>query len=53
VLRVEPIDDADVTSFFEEEADVDIDFRAAFHDRLAIAPRGGGSERVELRVAPK
>ncbi len=53
VLRVEPIDDADVTSFFSEEADIDIDFRAAFHDRLAVAPRGGGSERVELRVAPK
>ncbi len=53
VLRVEPIDDADVTSFFSEEADIDIDFRAAFHDRLAVAPRGGGSERVELRVVPK
>jgi hypothetical protein len=53
VLRVEPIDDADVTSFFSEEANVDVDFRVAFHDRLAVAPRGGGSERVEIRVVPK
>jgi hypothetical protein len=53
VLRVEPIDDADVTSFFAEGSDVDIDFRAAFHDRLGVAPRGGGSDRVEIRVVPK
>jgi hypothetical protein len=52
-LRVEPIDDGDVTSFFSEEANVDVDFRVAFHDRLAVAPRGGGSERVEIRVVPK
>lgn len=53
VLRVEPIDDGDVMSFFSDEADVDIDFRAAFHDRLGVAPRGGGSDRVEIRVVPK
>ncbi|MGH9314305.1 MAG: matrixin family metalloprotease [Vicinamibacterales bacterium] len=53
VLRVEPIDDADVTSFFSEEADIDVDFRAAFHDRLAVAPRGGAGDRVEIRVVPK
>ena len=53
VLRVEPIDDGDVLSFFMEEADVDVDFRAAFHDRLGVAPRGGGSDRVEIHVVPK
>lgn len=53
VLRVEPIDDADVTSFFAEEVNVDIDFRAAFHDRLAVAPRGGAGSAVEIRVVPK
>jgi hypothetical protein len=53
VLRVEPIDDGDVMSFFSDEADVDIDFRAAFHDRLGVAPRGGGGDRVEIRVVPK
>lgn len=53
VLRVEPIDDGDVTSFFPEDANVDVDFRAAFHDRLAVAPRGGGSGGVEIRVVPK
>jgi hypothetical protein len=53
VLRVEPLDDGDVTSFFSETADVDINFLGAFHDRLVVAPRGGGSERVEIAVRPK
>src|SRR6185436_1485496 len=31
VVRVEPVDDADVESFFDSEPPVDIDLRAAFH----------------------
>ena len=31
VVRVEPLDDADVESFFEAEPAPDIDLRAAFH----------------------
>jgi Matrixin len=53
VLRVEPLDDGDVTSFFSESAGVDINFLGAFHDRLVIAPRGGGSDRAEIAVRPK
>ena len=52
VIRVEPLDDADVDSFFGEE-DVDIDFRVAFHDRLFVAPRGGVGERFDVAVRPK
>jgi hypothetical protein len=52
VIRVEPLDDADVESFFEAER-VDIDFRVTYHDRLFIAPRGGVGERFEVAVRPK
>jgi hypothetical protein len=53
VLRVEPLDDGEITSFFSESANVDINFLGAFHDRLVIAPRGGGSDRAEIAVRPK
>lgn len=53
VLRVEPLDDGDIDSFFSARATVDLDFRAGFVDRLAIAPRGGDSGEVEIAVVPK
>jgi hypothetical protein len=52
VIRVEPLDDADIESFFDEDQ-VDIDFRVAFHDRLFVAPRGGVGERFDVPVRPK
>jgi hypothetical protein len=52
VVRVEPLDDADIESFFSDRS-IDIDFRVTFHDRLFIAPRGGVGERFELQVRPK
>jgi hypothetical protein len=53
VLRVEPLDDADVESFFEVERPLDFDFRALFFNKLIVAPRGGDSGRIEIQVAPK
>jgi hypothetical protein len=53
VIRVEPLDDADVESFFDEDERVEIDFRVTYHDRLFVAPRGGVGERFEVRVTPK
>lgn len=52
VIRVEPLDDADVESFFDDET-IDIDFQVAFHDRLFVAPSGGVGERFEVAVRPK
>lgn len=52
VIRVEPLDDADVESFFNDSR-VEIDFRIAYHERLFIAPRGGVGERFEVQVRPK
>lgn len=51
VVRVEPLDDADVESFLSGA--VDVEFRAAFASRLVIAPAGGSSAAVEIQVAPK
>lgn len=53
VLRVEPLDDGDVTSFLEASLDIDVDFKPAFYERLVTVPRGGSSRNVELKVVPK
>jgi hypothetical protein len=53
VLRVEPLDDGDVSSFLEPSLDIDVDFKPAFADRLVAVPRGGTSRNVELKVVAK
>lgn len=53
VLRVEPIDDAGVDSYFAASAPTDVDFRAAYFNRLVVVPRGGDSGAIEVKVAPK
>lgn len=53
ILRAEPLDDGDINSFFDEDFDVDVDFRVAFHDRIVAVPRGGGVRSVEIKVVAK
>lgn len=53
VLRVEPIDDAAVDSFFDTSRTVDIDFRATFLDRVVVVPKGGDSGEMALKVVGK
>jgi hypothetical protein len=53
VLRVEPLDDAELESFFNSAQTVDLDFRVMFFDRVLAVPRGGGTPAVELKVVPK
>ena len=53
VIRVEPLDDADLDSYFSARNPIDVSFRATFHDRLFIAPAGGAGERFTVSVAPK
>jgi hypothetical protein len=53
VLRVEPLDDGDIDSFFDSTFLVDLDFRVRFHDKLVVVPLGGGTRDVEIRVTPK
>jgi hypothetical protein len=51
IIRVEPLDDADLNSFFD--AAVDIDFRVRFFDRLVVVPPGGDSGPIEVEVRRK
>jgi hypothetical protein len=53
VIRVEPLDDADLDSFFDDDLPVDVDFRPAFHPRLVAVPPGGAGDPVEIQVQPK
>ena len=55
IVRVEPIDDAELDSFFDDPLipNVDINFRVTYHDRLVVVPRGGGSESIEIKVTAK
>jgi len=51
IVRVEPLDDADIDSFLSGE--VDVDFKVAYAPRMVVAPRGGSSGEVEIAVEPK
>ncbi|MEW5983438.1 MAG: matrixin family metalloprotease [Acidobacteriota bacterium] len=53
VVRVEPLDDADITSFFPRERQVDVDFRVTYLDRLAVVPRGGNAGPFLIEVLQK
>ena len=52
VVRVEPLDDADIDSFFDVE-DIDIDFQVTYYPRLVAAPSGGVGTSVQITVRPK
>jgi hypothetical protein len=52
VIRVEPLDDADIDSFFSSRG-VDVDFQVTFHPRLFVAPAGGVGDRFDVTVRPK
>lgn len=51
ILRVEPLDDAEVDSFFSTS--IDVDFRVTYATRMVVAPRGGSSAPIEIKVLPK
>jgi hypothetical protein len=53
VIRVEPLDDAAVDSFFNRPSAIDVGFLVTFHDRLYVAPKGGAGERVTVAVRPR
>jgi hypothetical protein len=55
VVRVEPIDDADLESFFDDSAipEVDINFRVAYFRGFVVVPAGGASQPFEVQVTAK
>ena len=52
ILRVEPLDDADVESFFGP-ANVDIAFSVTYGPRLAVVQAGGATSPLVIEVRPK
>lgn len=53
VVRIEPLDDGDLESFFESTSKVDANFKAMFYPSLVTVPEGGGSPEVAVEVTPK
>jgi hypothetical protein len=53
IVRVEPLDDADLTSFFDDDTEVNVDFRPTFHDRLVAVPAGGSGPAIAVAVRAK
>ncbi len=53
VVRVEPIDDADIGSFFSDDAKVDANFKAVFYSKLVAVPIGGSGVPIEIKVVRK
>ena len=53
ILRVEPLDDGDIDSFFDATLNIDVNFKPQFHDKIVVVPRGGGTANVEMKVVAK
>jgi len=53
IVRAEPLDDADIDSFFPPSLNVDVNFRVAYYEKLVIVPRGGTARSIEVKVVPK
>jgi hypothetical protein len=51
LLRVEPLDDAEPSSFFSRPADVN--FQVSYFEGIVVAPRGGTSDDVTIEVRPR
>ena len=53
LLRVEPLDDVDVDSFFDNVSAVDVNFQIVFLDRVIIVPSGADSGIIPIAVVAK
>jgi hypothetical protein len=53
IIRVEPLDDAELDSFFDTARPLQLDFRVLLFERLVVVPRGGDSGSIEFSVVPK
>ena len=53
VIRVEPLDDADLESFFDPRDPIDLGFLVTFHNRFFVAPRGATGDTFTVTVRPR
>jgi len=52
-VRAEPVDDADVDSFFDNVSGIETGFKPAFSPALAVVPAGGASNAIDVTVTAK
>lgn len=52
-VRVEPLDDAELDSFFDSPSRVDLNFTPKFYERIVVAPRGGSPAQIEIKVSAR
>jgi hypothetical protein len=53
LVRVEPLDDADLDSFFNNDAPVNINFSPMYYAQLVAVPAGGAGPTIEIQVRSK
>ena len=53
IVRVEPLDDADVDGFFESDTPVNINFQVAYYSRQVAVPAGGAGPAIAIKVKSK
>jgi len=53
VVRAEPLDDADIDSFFDESTAVNISFRPAYASKLVVVTAGGAASVPDIAVPAK
>jgi hypothetical protein len=53
VVRVEPLDDGDISSFLDPALNIDVNFKVVFYNKLVVVPRGGTAPSIEVKVVAK
>ncbi len=55
IVRVEPLDDAELESYFDDAmiATVDVSFRVTYYQGLVVVPKGGAAPSIEITVTAK
>jgi hypothetical protein len=53
LVRAEPLDDADLDSFFDDDAPVNINFAPVYYPQLVAVPAGGAGPTIEIQVRSK
>lgn len=53
LVRAEPLDDADIDGFFDDDAPVNLNFRVTYFTKQVAVPAGGSSGSIEIKVRAK
>jgi Matrixin len=53
LVRAEPLDDADLDGFFDEDEPVNLNFRVTYFSKHVAVPAGGSSGSIEVKVRAK